>query len=54
MGLGELFVVFLMVMSMIAYFRIFHSKCLICFYVQIYSLFKRLLVNLLAGIVILV
>ena len=27
-----------MVISMIAYFRIFHSKCLICFYVQIYSL----------------
>ena len=40
MGLGELFVVFLMVMSMIVYFRIFHSKCLICFYVQIYSLSK--------------
>lgn len=38
MGLGELFVVVLMVMSMKAYFRIFHSKCLICFYVQIYSL----------------
>ena len=27
-----------MIMRTIAYFRIFHSKCLICFYVQIYSL----------------